>query len=228
LEIYFQPGTLFKVFDVFVRFFYDGKKKLGASLFRLVESSQTVIRVVGLSATLPNYIDVATFLRVNPYVGLFFFDGRFRPVPLAQTFIGIKQPNQMRQRQGWNSLTGFLVMASAHNLESSQTRVFVWFSTLIFPFYKMLFMNRLEQGTEFCKIRQSKRLRIAWSKGLESSVKLMSKNTISGHGRDLLREGGGVRAGRPPGHGLCPCKKCHRQHCHGSQRDGSAGWGSTF
>jgi hypothetical protein len=55
--------------------------------------------VVGLSATLPNYIDVATFLRVNPYVGLFFFDGRFRPVPLAQTFIGIKQVNQMRQRQ---------------------------------------------------------------------------------------------------------------------------------
>jgi activating signal cointegrator complex subunit 3 len=64
-----------------------------------VESSQTVIRVVGLSATLPNYIDVATFLKVNPYVGLFFFDGRFRPVPLAQTFIGIKQVNQMRQRQ---------------------------------------------------------------------------------------------------------------------------------
>jgi hypothetical protein len=26
----------------------------------------------------------------------------------------------------------------------SQTRVFVWFSTLVFPFYKMLFMNRLE------------------------------------------------------------------------------------
>jgi hypothetical protein len=28
--------------------------------------------------------------------------------------------------------------------ESCQTRVFVWFSTLIFPFYKMLIMNRLE------------------------------------------------------------------------------------
>ena len=35
----------------------------------MVESSQTVIRVVGLSATLPNYIDVAAFLRVNPYMG---------------------------------------------------------------------------------------------------------------------------------------------------------------
>jgi hypothetical protein len=29
-------------------------------------------------------------------------------------------------------------------LESSQTRVFVWFSTLIMPFYKMLFTKRLK------------------------------------------------------------------------------------
>ena len=65
-------------------------ESLVARTLRLVESSQTVIRIVGLSATLPNYIDIATFLRVNPEVGLFFFDGRFRPVPLAQTFIGIK------------------------------------------------------------------------------------------------------------------------------------------
>lgn len=47
-----------------------------------------MIRILGLSATLPNYLDVATFLHVNPYTGLFSFDGRFRPVPLAQTFIG--------------------------------------------------------------------------------------------------------------------------------------------
>ena len=54
-----------------------------------------VIRVVGLSATLPNYTDVAAFLRVNPYIGLYFFDGRFRPVPLTQTFIGVKQVNTL-------------------------------------------------------------------------------------------------------------------------------------
>lgn len=53
-----------------------------------VETSQSMIRIVGLSATLPNYIDVAHFLRVSPYHGLFFFDGRFRPVPLGMTFIG--------------------------------------------------------------------------------------------------------------------------------------------
>ena len=71
---------------------------LVARTLRMVESSQTVIRVVGLSATLPNYIDVAQFLRVNPYLGLFYFDGRFRPVPLEQTFIGVKALNQQKQR----------------------------------------------------------------------------------------------------------------------------------
>ena len=56
-----------------------------------------MIRIVGLSATLPNYLDVARFLRVSPYQGLFFFDGRFRPVPLSQTFIGIKTTNRLQQ-----------------------------------------------------------------------------------------------------------------------------------
>ncbi|KAJ3042101.1 activating signal cointegrator 1 complex subunit [Rhizophlyctis rosea] len=61
-----------------------------ARTLRQVESSQSLIRIVGLSATLPNYVDVARFLGVNPYQGLFFFDSTFRPVPLAQNFIGVK------------------------------------------------------------------------------------------------------------------------------------------
>lgn len=70
---------------------------LVARTLRLVESSQSMIRIVGLSATLPNYIDVARFLRVNPMIGLFFFDGRFRPVPLSQAFVGIKATKPMQQ-----------------------------------------------------------------------------------------------------------------------------------
>lgn len=70
---------------------------LVARTLRQVESSQSMIRIVGLSATLPNYIDVAQFLGVNPYEGLFFFDGRFRPVPLKQTFIGIKSSGHVKQ-----------------------------------------------------------------------------------------------------------------------------------
>lgn len=70
---------------------------LVARTLRLVESSQSMIRIVGLSATLPNYIDVAKFLRVNPMVGLFYFDSRFRPVPLAQSFIGVKNTKPLQQ-----------------------------------------------------------------------------------------------------------------------------------
>ena len=63
-----------------------------------------MIRIVGLSATLPNYIDVARFLRVNPHQGLFFFDARFRPVPLGQTFIGIKARSIMGQLQDMDTV----------------------------------------------------------------------------------------------------------------------------
>jgi hypothetical protein len=41
-------------------------------------------------------------------------------------------------------LNGILVEISGHKLESSHTRVFAWFSTRIFPFFKTLFTNRLE------------------------------------------------------------------------------------
>ncbi|KAI9513193.1 Sec63-domain-containing protein [Russula earlei] len=61
-----------------------------ARTLRQVESSQSVIRIVGLSATLPNYIDVADFLSVSRQTGLFYFDSSFRPVPLQQHFIGVK------------------------------------------------------------------------------------------------------------------------------------------
>ncbi|XP_071560788.1 activating signal cointegrator 1 complex subunit 3 [Temnothorax nylanderi] len=70
---------------------------LVARTLRQVESSQSMIRIVGLSATLPNYVDVARFLRVNPYKGLFYFDHRFRPVPLSQTFIGVKAVKPLQQ-----------------------------------------------------------------------------------------------------------------------------------
>ncbi|CAI2189312.1 554_t:CDS:10, partial [Funneliformis geosporum] len=68
-------------------------ESLVARTRRQIESSQKMIRIVGLSATLPNYVDVARFLGVdlkNGAEGLFYFDGGFRPVPLEQHFIGVK------------------------------------------------------------------------------------------------------------------------------------------
>lgn len=65
-------------------------ESLVARTERQVESTQSLIRIIGLSATLPNYVDVADFLKVNRMVGLFYFDASFRPVPLEQHFIGVK------------------------------------------------------------------------------------------------------------------------------------------
>lgn len=47
-----------------------------------IEETTEHVRIVGLSATLPNYEDVAALLRVDPSEGLFYFDNTHRPVPL--------------------------------------------------------------------------------------------------------------------------------------------------
>lgn len=65
-------------------------ESLVARTLRQVERSQSLIRILGLSATLPNYVDVADFLRVNPQKGLFFFDSSFRPCPLKQEFVAVR------------------------------------------------------------------------------------------------------------------------------------------
>lgn len=57
-----------------------------------------MIRIVGLSATLPNYADVATFLGVNHDSGLFYFDASYRPVPLEMQFIGVSEKNAVAAR----------------------------------------------------------------------------------------------------------------------------------
>lgn len=49
---------------------------LVARAIRNIEMTQEDVRLIGLSATLPNYEDVATFLRVEPAKGLFYFDNR--------------------------------------------------------------------------------------------------------------------------------------------------------
>ncbi|KAK9487748.1 Sec63 Brl domain-containing protein [Lipomyces starkeyi] len=72
------------------------------TLRRMEGTSAEPVRLVGLSATLPNYIDVATFLRVDPEDGLFFFDSSYRPCPLAQQFIGITEKKAFKRYQAMN------------------------------------------------------------------------------------------------------------------------------
>jgi pre-mRNA-splicing helicase BRR2 len=51
---------------------------------------------VALSATLPNYQDVAAFLRVKKS-GLFYFDNSYRPVPLEQIYIGVNEKKAIKR-----------------------------------------------------------------------------------------------------------------------------------
>ncbi|KAJ3381344.1 DEIH-box ATPase [Entophlyctis sp. JEL0112] len=72
---------------------------------RTIEQTQNPVRLVGLSATLPNYIDVATLLRVDPSYGLFYFDNSFRPCPLQQQYIGVTEKKAIKRFQLMNEIT---------------------------------------------------------------------------------------------------------------------------
>ncbi|KAL7066579.1 DEAD/DEAH box helicase family protein [Cryptosporidium serpentis] len=56
-----------------------------------IEITQSKVRLVGLSATLPNWMDFAEFLHVSKEHA-YYFDLKFRPVPLENTIIGIYDP----------------------------------------------------------------------------------------------------------------------------------------
>ncbi|KAK3060469.1 hypothetical protein LTS18_008484, partial [Coniosporium uncinatum] len=71
---------------------------------RKMEQTGDPVRLVGLSATLPNYRDVASFLRVDPIKGLFHFDGSYRPCPLKQEFIGVTDKKAIKQLKTMNDV----------------------------------------------------------------------------------------------------------------------------
>lgn len=72
---------------------------------RKTEQTGEPVRLVGLSATLPNYKDVASFLRVDMNKGLFHFDGSFRPCPLRQEFVGVTDRKAIKQLKTMNDVT---------------------------------------------------------------------------------------------------------------------------
>ncbi|KAM7028565.1 LOW QUALITY PROTEIN: U5 small nuclear ribonucleoprotein 200 kDa helicase [Acridotheres tristis] len=97
-------------------------ESLVARAIRNIEMTQEDVRLVGLSATLPNYEDVATFLRVDPAKGLFYFDNSFRPVPLEQTYVGITEKKAIKRFQIMNDIVYEKIMEHAGK---NQVLVFV-------------------------------------------------------------------------------------------------------
>ncbi|CAD8198479.1 unnamed protein product [Paramecium octaurelia] len=92
-----------------------------ARTLKSMEERQEYVRIVGLSATLPNYADVATFIRVKQS-GVFFFDNSFRPVPLQQQYIGINEMKPIRRMLLMNEV---LYEKVIERITKSQILVFV-------------------------------------------------------------------------------------------------------
>ncbi|XP_034244319.1 putative U5 small nuclear ribonucleoprotein 200 kDa helicase isoform X1 [Thrips palmi] len=97
-------------------------ESLVARTIRNIDTTQEDVRLVGLSATLPNYQDVATFLRVKPETGLFYFDNSFRPVSLEQQYIGVTEKKALKRFQVMNEIVYEKVMEHAGR---NQVLVFV-------------------------------------------------------------------------------------------------------
>lgn len=93
-----------------------------ARTIRRMEQSHEYVRLVGLSATLPNYEDVATFLRVDVKKGLFYFDASYRPCGLQQQFIGVTEKKAIKRYQVVNEVCYEKVLDQAGK---HQTLVFV-------------------------------------------------------------------------------------------------------
>ncbi|KAK6461928.1 RNA helicase-related protein required for pre-mRNA splicing [Scheffersomyces coipomensis] len=69
---------------------------------RTIRNVDANTRLIGLSATLPNYQDVAQFLHVDKSNDLFYFDASYRPCPLEQKFIGIKERKAIKRLSAMN------------------------------------------------------------------------------------------------------------------------------
>ncbi|PJF17760.1 hypothetical protein PSACC_02423 [Paramicrosporidium saccamoebae] len=93
-----------------------------ARTLRQSEETQQWTRLVGLSATLPNYMDVGRFLRVDVKKNIFYFDSSFRPCPLEQQFVGITEKRPLQRNQMMNEIAYEKVMERAG---VSQVLIFV-------------------------------------------------------------------------------------------------------
>lgn len=92
-------------------------------IHRKMEQGAEATRLIGLSATLPNFADVATFLRVDSEKGIFYFDQSYRPCPLKQEFIGITEKKPIKKLQVMNTVCYEKVLETVS--KQNQVLVFV-------------------------------------------------------------------------------------------------------
>lgn len=158
-----------------------------ARTIRQIESTGEAIRIVGLSATLPNYMDVAAILRVKPNKGLFFFNATFRPVPLEQIYVGITEKKHVKRLLLSNEICYNKVIERAGK---HQILVFVHSRKETVRTAKLLRDTALEKD-EIYKIMKDDAL-------TKDVLKTEGARTISNDVKDLLPFGIGIHhAGLP-------------------------------
>ena len=68
----------------------------GPVLESLIARFDGNVRMIALSATLPNYQDIAKLIRA-PADGIFYFDASYRPCPLAMQYVGIQEAKPIKR-----------------------------------------------------------------------------------------------------------------------------------
>jgi pre-mRNA-splicing helicase BRR2 len=91
---------------------------------RQIEQDQGQIRLIGLSATLPNFKDVASFMRVDFEKGLFFFDNSFRPCPLKQQYVGITEKKAIKRLAMMNEICYEKILEELAKNKDNQIMIF--------------------------------------------------------------------------------------------------------
>lgn len=85
-----------------VHLLHDSRGPVIESLIlRHLEHENHEIRILALSATFPNYRDVATFMRAKK---IFYFGPEYRPCPLALSFVGIRETKPLQRMHAMNEV----------------------------------------------------------------------------------------------------------------------------
>ena len=121
----------------------------------LMNDKNEETRIVALSATLPNFKDVANFCNVNLNKGLFYFDSSFRPIPLKQLFIGITEKKGIKKLLLINEIAYNKIIERLN--DNKQIIVFVHSRRETLNFAKFLIDKAKKTGNEnYFKLNVSK------------------------------------------------------------------------
>lgn len=157
-----------------------------ARTLRRIEINQSFTRIVGLSATLPNYNDVASFLNVNHNTGLFYFDSSYRATPLEMKFLGaierktIDENKELENELAFEEIVKYLDM-------KKQVLVFVHSRFETTNFAKKFILLAQENGRSDL-LKPSKKANYNYFKFANKLLEELAPYGVGFHNAGLLRK----------------------------------------